>query len=98
MPDPTVAAVYDRRKLLILGKPTLIERRYSGIQAQFQSFSGNLLARDYIKPSGLSKRQPSRSRGFDEMLDAVLSIFDALLRAVEALEHLFVAFCVQAWS
>ena len=33
--------------------------------------------------------------GFDQLFDAGPSVFDALLRVVEALEHLFVAFCAQ---
>jgi len=46
-----------------------------------------------IKPAatGFTANLP----GFVEMLDAARSIFDALLRAVEALEHFFLAFCAE---
>ena len=34
-------------------------------------------------------------RGLDQPLEAALSIFEGLLRVVEALEHLFVAICAE---
>src|SRR5207302_5677679 len=54
----------------------------------FRDRSRGLYARGY-------GRSMPTLRGLDQPLEAALSIFEVLLRVVEALENLFVAFCAE---